>query len=495
MILKFLKRFVVFLVVVIFFAWIFWPQEWVVKGPILSVMTGEMAEVPASATVASRFKLPDGYKIGVFASGLPNARVMVVTSAGDIVVSLPRVGEIALVKADRDGDGQSDGTEILLRGLNKPHGITIKGEYIYIAENHQISRYIFDGASGDVTGAQEVIFTGLPVGGNHWTRTIAFGPDGRLYVTVGSSCNVCLETEDYRASMLVMDADGSNARTYATGLRNSAGFDWHPETGALYANDNGRDLLGDDLPNCELNHIVDGGFYGWPFAYDDNVIDESMGRGHEAKVATATPPAHGYGGHRAPLGMRFIKGEGYLKNSALVALHGSWNHSQLVGYKVVSLIFDDDGSIMQQDFLTGFAEGDDVIGRPVDIEEGPDGAIYVSDDYTGSIYRIVTGDMVVASSAETEHPRIVDPLAGISSDEVDMYATLGSELYVEHNCVECHEPSNKGIEIKELVKLGERYTVDDIIKLLDTPPGPMPRPEIDDEARKALAVYVLVEKG
>ncbi len=494
MILKFLKRLIVTLIVVIFFAWMFWPKGWVVKGPILSVLTGEMAEVPADATIASRFKLPDGYKIGVYAQNLPNVRVMAMTAVGDMVVSMPRSGVIGLVRADSNGDGKSNGTDILLKDLNKPHGITIHDGYLYVAENQQISRYLFDAATGAITGSQEVIFTGLPEGGNHWTRTIAFGPDGRLYVTVGSSCNVCLETEDYRASMLVMDGDGSNARTYATGLRNSAGFDWNPLSGALYATDNGRDLLGDDIPNCELNHIVDGGFYGWPFAYDDNVIDVSMGRGHEDKVATALPPAHGFGGHRAPLGMRFITGEGYLQNNALVALHGSWNHSELVGYKVVSLIFDEDGSVMQQDFLTGFADGDDVIGRPVDIEEGPDGAIYVSDDYTGVIYRIVSGDMAVASSANVEAPRVVDPLAGIGSNEVDMYATIGKELYGSQKCAECHETSAIGIEIKELVKLGERYTVDDMIRLLDTPPGPMPRAEIDDEARKALAVYLLVEK-
>ena len=254
--------------------------------------------------------------------------------------------------------------------------------------------------------------------------------------------------------MLVMDGDGAGASTYATGLRNSAGFDWHPVSGNLYATDNGRDLLGDDLPNCELNHIVEGGFYGWPHAYDDNVYDDEVGLGFEDKVATAIAPAHGFGGHRAPLGMRFIKGEGDLQNKALVALHGSWNHSQLVGYKVVSLDFAADGSITQQDFITGFAEGDDVIGRPVEIIEGPDGAIYISDDYIGVIYRVTSGDMTTSGGVTAQAPRMADPLAGISSDEVDMYATLGRELYGSSNCVECHEMSATGIEIKELVDLG-----------------------------------------
>lgn len=495
MILGFLKKLLIGFVVVTFAAWMFWPKEWAVNGPIFSVLTGKQTEAPSDATVTARFKVPDGFKIGVFARDLPNVRVMAMTVAGDIVVSMPRVGEVALVQADRSGDGTSDATVTLLWGLNKPHGITIHGDYLYVAENHQISRYRFDGQRGEIQGAGEVIFTGLPEGGNHWSRTLGFGPDGRLYVTVGSSCNVCLETEPYRASMLVMEADGTGADTFATGLRNSVGFDWHPLTGALYATDNGRDLLGDDLPNCELNQVIEGGFYGWPYAYDDNVVDQSMGRGHEARVATALPPVHGFGGHRAPLGMRFIEGDSYLQNNALVALHGSWNHSALVGYKVVSLLFDDDGSIMQQDFLTGFVEGDDVIGRPVDIEEGPDGAIYITDDYSGVIYRVVSGDMAVSSAMSENARRSADPLAGISSDEVDMYATTGQELYSAVNCVECHEASNQGPALKALTDLGERYTVDDIIQLLDTPPGPMPRAEMDDEARKALAVYLLIEKG
>ena len=495
MFLKLLKRFLVFLIAVICIAWLFWPNWLAVNGPILSVLTGKMAEVPSSETVSARLKLPDGYKIGVYADGLANVRVMALTSEGDIIVSLPRLGEIALVKADLDGDGRSDGTVNLLTDLNRPHGITIKDNYLYVAENDQISRFVFDAGSQTVTGDQEVIFKGLPEGGNHWTRTMAFGPDERLYVTAGSSCNVCLETENYRATMLVMDADGSNFSVFATGLRNSVGFDWHPLTGALYATDNGRDLLGDDTPNCELNHVVEGGFYGWPFAYDDNVIDESMGRGHEAKVATAIAPAHGFGAHRAPLGMRFIKGDGYLQNNALVALHGSWNHSELVGYKVVSLIFDDDGSIMEQDFITGFEQDGDVIGRPVDILEGQDGAIYVTDDYTGVIYRVVSGDMAISATAKNKSKATTDPLAGIGSNEVDMYATIGRELYGSLNCIECHGTSSVGVELKELENLGARYTLDDLIKLLDVPPGPMTRPDIDDEQRKALAVYLLLEEG
>ena len=150
---------------------------------------------------------------------------------------------------------------------------------------------------------------------------------------------------------------------------------------------------------------------------------------------------------------------------------------------------------MQQDFLTGFEKDGDIIGRPVDVEEGPDGAFYVTDDFAGVIYRISKGEQGVAATQPDSAGRSADPLAGIGSNEVDMYATLGQEYYGSLGCAECHEDSNQGIAIKELSKLAERYTLDDLIELLDVPPGPMPRADINDEDRKALAVYLMIEKG
>ncbi|MBW2666776.1 MAG: PQQ-dependent sugar dehydrogenase, partial [Deltaproteobacteria bacterium] len=174
--------------------------------------------------------------------------------------------------------------------------------------------------------------------------------------------------------------------------RNSVGFDWHPVTGALYANDNGRDLLGDDFPPCELNQAVEGGFYGWPFANGANIPDPDLGEGKAARIAEAIPPVHDYPAHNAPLGLTFLRGAKLplaYRNTALSALHGSWNRSSKDGYKVVSLHWHEGGAIEQRDFVTGFERDENVIGRPVDIAEGPDGAIYISDDYAGAIYRVV----------------------------------------------------------------------------------------------------------
>ena len=191
------------------------------------------------------------------------------------------------------------------------------------------------------------------------------------------------------------NSDGSDGRIYATGLRNSVGFDWAPWDGALYATDNGRDLLGDDFPPDELNRIEEHGFYGWPFVNGFGEPDPEWGPGNEQKAAVAIPPVHGFRAHNAPLGIHFVRQARVpagFERAALVALHGSWNRTTLDGYKVVSLHWQDDGRIEERDFLTGFLGPDGIIGRPTDVAEGPDGAFYVADDYGGAIYRVSFSD-------------------------------------------------------------------------------------------------------
>jgi glucose/arabinose dehydrogenase len=215
-----------------------------------------------------------------------------------------------------------------------------------------------------------------------------------MYVTVGSSCNVCNEKDERRAAMLRFQPDGSGFELFATGLRNSVGFDFQPGTGEIYATDNGRDLLGDDLPPCELNRVVRGGFYGWPLAYGARVPDPEYGTGKEQEIAASVPPVHGFGAHEAPLGITFYRGSAFpesYRGTAFVALHGSWNRTRKDGYKVVSLHWAADGQAKETPFAQGFELDEDVIGRPVDVAEGPDGALYISDDYAGSIYRVAYG--------------------------------------------------------------------------------------------------------
>jgi len=474
--------------------WFFWPKEWAVKGPVVDFLTGNQIDAPDEDTLHKRFSLPDGFGISVFAQGVNNARMMRITNKGDVLVSMMRPGDVVLLHRDENSDGVADGRTVLFSGLDLPHGLAIQDDYIYVAETGRIVRAKFDSEKRTV-GAVEQVFEGLPSGGNHRTRTLGFGPEGWLYVTVGSSCNACIEDHPYRAAMLRMRPDGSDVNVYATGLRNTVGFDWHPGSGVLYGTDNGRDLLGDDIPHCEINLIEEGQFYGWPYTFDNKVGDPDYGAGHEEEIAGSRKMVHGLGAHVAPLGIRFLKADkappGY-ENVALAALHGSWNRSRLSGYKVVALRFADDGTVSEEDFLTGFERDEDVIGRPVDVEQGPDGAIYVSDDYAGVIYRVTWGDTKVGVSALPEK-MAVDPFATVDAENLAVLTASGGQVFAANACAQCHDPSAvpDGVQVKILKGLSSRYDVPALQALLDAPSGPMPRPDISDEERRALSVYLL----
>jgi len=495
---KFLLGLVGFILVAVIGGWIFWPDKWIAKGPMLDFMTGKQLGAPAESILQSRFQLPEGFRIGVFAADVANARMMHITPTGDLLVSSMRPGDVILLHRDDNQDGVSDGRTLLLSGLTQPHGLALRDGYLYVAETGRIIRARFDAAARTI-GEVETIFDDLPPGGNHSSRTLGFGPDGWLYVSVGSTCNACIEENPYRAAMLRMRPDGTDVGIFATGLRNTVGFDWQPGTGRLYGTDNGRDLLGDDIPNCEINLIEEGQFYGWPFTFDNRAIDPDFGAGHAAEIAKSRVMAHGLGAHVAPLGIKFLRPDlappGY-GGVALAALHGSWNRHDLSGYKVVALAFGENGEINQSDFLTGFEKNEDVIGRPVSIEQGPDGAIYVSDDYAGAIYRIGWGGLEVADGSTTESPTAVDPLAALSAKDTVSLAVLGRVLYKVNHCAQCHDPAAApaGVQVKILKDLAARFDIDGLAALLDTPPGPMPRPDITDEERHALAIYLFLQE-
>ena len=351
------------------------PERFAVNAPIASMLFGLTSELPPEAQIRGRLRLPEGFSISVYADGIPpTARAIRFTSAGDLLVSTPRSGGIVLLEPDADGDGRSDGMRELISHLNRPHGIELRSGWL---------------------------------------------------------CNVCLERDDRRATSMRVRPDGSGAEVVGRGLRNSLGFDWQPSTGDMYATDNGRDLLGDDSPPCELNRIVAGHFYGWPFANGDRVPDPDFGAGRETTIAASTPPAHGFRAHNAPLGMTFLRTsrvpEPY-RGAALVALHGSWNRSEKDGYKVVSLHWHANGRIEERDFAVGFEEDEDVIGRPVDVAEGPDGAIYVSDDYAGVIWRIAYRDErpPIVEAATRPAPR--DPIAEHYEPERSLQSARGRSL-------------------------------------------------------------------
>ena len=482
---------------------LFLPERYAVNVPLRQALLGRGIDPPQDE-VLRRLRPPPGFSVTRYASRLPNARFLRFTPNGDLLVSLPRSGRIVLLERDQNGDGVADGVKTLLEGLNLPHGMDLHQGWLYVGETDAVARVRFDPAARATQGALERVVTGLPGGGNHFTRTVRFGPDGLLYVSVGSSCNVCLEKDPRRAAILRFRPDGSGGEIYASGLRNSVGFDWRPGSEELYATDNGRDLLGDDFPPCELNRIVKGGFYGWPFLNGDNVPDPDFGATPQAvaKRAGAIPPVHDFRPHNAPLGMTFLRSRGLppeLRGAALVALHGSWNRTRKDGYKVVSLHWDRDGGITERDFLTGFLLDEDVIGRPVDVAQGPDGAIYVSDDYAGSIYRVAWGEPPRAGAAALPAPAAPPPpsdtLASLPPDERGARVERGRALFEQNACARCHDPerAEPGVRPVRLQGLSPRYGLADLEAYLAAPTPPMPLFPLSEDQRRDLAAFLLAE--
>lgn len=478
------------------------------------------------AALAQRLRVPEGFAFTVFARDIDDARMLRVSRTGDVLVSSPAKGAVWLLRADRNGDGVADGVRLLLRGLDGPNGLDFHDRFLYVAEQGRVGRIGFDHLRGVVTGRYETVIDDLPRGGGHWKKTIRFGPDGGLYVAIGSSCNVCIEEDRRRATLMRFAADGSGGRILASGLRNSAGFDWRPADGALFATDNGRDLLGDDFPPCELNQLVDGGFYGWPFVNGMGVADPDLGAGRAAEIASARSPVFGFRAHTAPLGILFLRqdslGASY-RGAALVALHGSWNRSRKDGYEVVSLHWDSAGKVTSRPFFDGFLQNDRVLGRPAELAQGPDGAIYVSDDFTGAVYRIAPSDAAAAKAgtgqAEPVSPAAADVAAvaaaqeraeattrtatavaatpagaGTPSDATAM-ARDGEALFAGSGCTACHLAPNRpptpssGASVA-LLDLGARYDLAGLQAFLARPTPPMP-PVADPAERRALAHYLL----
>lgn len=483
------------------------PERFAVNAPLGQLLFGRGGQAPAREAVGDLLSVPAGFAVELWASGLPNARFLRFTPAGDLLVSTPRSGRIVLLERDADGDGQTDGVRVVLDGLDRPHGMDLRDGWLYVGETGAIARVRFDPATRRTEGAVERIVSGLPAGGNHWTRTVRFGPDGWMYVSVGSSCNACLEADPRRAAMLRFRPDGTGAEVFATGLRNSVGFDWRPGSGELYATDNGRDLLGDDLPPCELNRIVPRGFYGWPFANGDRVPDPDLGAGREEAIAASIAPVHGFRAHNAPLGITFLRSDRWpvpYRDAALVALHGSWNRTRKDGYLVVSLHWRPDGGIEERPFLTGFLRNDEVIGRPVDVAEGPDGAIYVSDDYAGAIYRVrplAAGETKRSTPvvAQPSAGRAADPLAGLSAAERAAIGQRGAALYEVHRCARCHDPerAEPGVVAVLLApeRLRTRYDLASLGDYLLAPTPPMPAFPLAESERRDLAGFLLAGKG
>jgi len=459
--------------------------------------------------LGSQIQLPNGFSMGIYAANVANARVIRFTRSGDLLVANPSLDKIVILGRDKNGDGQADSNTLLMDGLNGPNGLDFFEDWLYIAETDAIGRVKFDHEAGETRGEYERIVTGLPAGGNHWKKTLRFGPDGLMYVAMGSSCNVCIEEDKRRAALVRYQPDGTGEEIIAEGLRNSAGFDWSPADGQIYATDNGRDLLGDDFPPCELNRIEQGNHYGWPFANGNKIPDPDFGEGNEAIISSSVPPVHGFKAHNAPLGIEFVRGDALppeYRGAAIVALHGSWNRSEKDGYKVVSLHWDDEGNVTERDFVSGFLKEDQVIGRPAEVTQGPDGAFYISDDYVGAIYRVVytrqaTGETGEAADKQVEVQTVEipvrkqaarkteEPMASYTDARKERLSNRGAVLYQQLGCITCHNPNGAGLKLLE--KLDQKYDVTSLSSYLEKPTPPMPVFPLSKSDREALAVHLI----
>ena len=359
-------------------------------------------EEPVSELPIDRLKLPEGFKIEVYADKVDGARSMAMGSNGTLFVSTRNDKTVYAIQ-DRDEDYKADRVIVLDSTLEVPNGIAFKDGALYVAEVNRLLRY--DNIEEELENPSEpaVVYDDYPTEFHHGWKYIAFGPDDKLYVPVGAPCNICDSTvSDQRyATITRMDPDGSNREIYAHGVRNTVGFTWHPETKEMWFTDNGRDMMGDDVPPCELNRITEmGQHFGYPFCHGGTVKDPEFG--DQRPCEDFVQPVQAMGAHTAPLGVKFYTGDMFpkkYKNQAFIAEHGSWNRSKKVGYKISLVELEDNKAISYTTFLEGWLdhESQDQFGRPVDILFLEDGSMLISDDYGDAIYR-VTYDRTLASN-------------------------------------------------------------------------------------------------
>ena len=365
-----------------------------VVAPIAAQRSGHSFS-PQSRTpteeLLRQLRLPSGFRITVFASGLSGPRMMAVGEDGTVYVTRPRRGDVLAL---RDHQGRGDNPREVVRGLDVAHAIAIHGGRMYLAGERKV---IVAEMRGDGSfGEWRTLIDDLPPGG-HDKRTVGIGPDGRLYISVGSTCNACKERDREHATILVARADGSERRVFASGLRNTMGVAWHPETRELWGVDHGSDWRGDDQPPEELNLLVEGGHYGWPYCIGerrpDPYMDEPPGTSKAAFCAKTRAPSLMYQAHSAPIGLVFYTGQQFpseYRGDAFVTMHGSWNRVPPAGYEIVRVRFDRGKPVRFEPFIAGFlTDGGQIqFGRPAGLATARDGALLISDDAHGLIYRV-----------------------------------------------------------------------------------------------------------
>jgi len=356
------------------------------RGLLLALLAACATVAAAQPRALERIKLPPGFSIEVFADKVANARSMTWGTKGTLFVGTRSDGRVYAVRHD---GRKATRVITIASGLQAPNGVAFHNGALYVAEISRILRFDNIEERLDNPPAPVVVTDRFPRESHHGWKFIRIGPDGWLYVPVGAPCNVC-EAGDRHALIARIRLDGSGYEVVARGVRNSVGFDWNPEDKSLWFTDNGRDMMGDDLPSDELNHAPKAGLhFGFPYCHQGDTPDPEFGA--KRACSAFTPPVAKLGPHVASLGMRFYTGSQFppeYRNSIFIAEHGSWNRSQKIGYRIKRVSVAGGKVIDQQIFAEGWLQGDSVSGRPVDVETLPDGSMLVSDDHAGAIYRI-----------------------------------------------------------------------------------------------------------
>jgi len=358
---------------------------------------------PISELPIEKLNLPEGFKIEVYADKIDGARSMAMGDDGTLFVGTRNDKTVYAVQ-DLDKDYRADHIRVLDSTLEVPNGIAFKDGSLYVAEVGRLLRYDDIEANLDSIPEPVVVYNNYPTEFHHGWKYIAFGPDDKLYVPVGAPCNICDSTvADKRyATITRMNPDGSDREIYANGVRNSVGFTWHPETKELWFTDNGRDMLGDDIPPCELNRVAEAGqHFGYPYCHGGTVKDPEFG--DQKPCSDFVAPVQALGAHVAPLGVKFNTGTMFpdsYKNTAFIAEHGSWNRSKKVGYRISLVTLEGNKAASYKTFLDGWLdeEAQEAFGRPVDLLFLADGSLLISDDYGDAIYRVSYDSNVAIAS-------------------------------------------------------------------------------------------------
>ncbi len=353
-----------------------------------------MAAGPAAPP--SDLQVPKGFRIELLTDAVPNARGLTLGRHAEgkaiVYVGSAGAGNVYAVEVDQ---ARVTAVHTLAKGLDSPIGVAYRDGRLYVSAISRLLR--FDAIDERLTDppAPVVVTDKLPSETWHGWKYLAFGPDGRLYVPVGAPCNIC-EPDARHGLIMSMKPDGTDSQVVARGVRNSVGFDWSPVDRSLWFTDNGRDLMGDDVPNDELNHVTAAGqHFGYPYCHQGDVPDPEFGK--QRRCDEFVPPAVKLGPHVASLGMRFYTGTQFpadYRNNVFVAEHGSWNRTERIGYRVMRIVLDAQGKLVRQEpFVQGWLShnwrGKEVVsGRPVDVLVMPDGSLLISDDYGGAIYRV-----------------------------------------------------------------------------------------------------------